>query len=62
MQRRAGMAMPMQRVGQPEEVARAVLWLCSDQASYTTGATLPIEGGKLAGMAPFAQLAGSSST
>jgi mannose-6-phosphate isomerase-like protein (cupin superfamily) len=32
MQRRAGMAMPMQMVGQPEEVARAVLWLCSDQA------------------------------
>jgi NAD(P)-dependent dehydrogenase (short-subunit alcohol dehydrogenase family) len=61
MQRRAGMAMPMQRVGKPEEVARAVLWLCSDEASYTTGATLPIEGGKLAGMAPFAQLAGPSS-
>jgi NAD(P)-dependent dehydrogenase (short-subunit alcohol dehydrogenase family) len=61
MQRRAGMTMPMQRVGQPEEVARAVLWLCSDEASYTTGATLPIEGGKLAGMAPFAQLAGPSS-
>jgi NAD(P)-dependent dehydrogenase (short-subunit alcohol dehydrogenase family) len=61
MQRRAGTAMPMQRVGRPEEVARAVLWLCSDQASYTTGATLPIEGGKLAGMAPFAQLAGPSS-
>jgi NAD(P)-dependent dehydrogenase (short-subunit alcohol dehydrogenase family) len=61
MQRRAGMAMPMQRVGQPEEVARAVLWLCSDEASYTTGATLPIEGGKLAGMAPFAELRGPSS-
>jgi NAD(P)-dependent dehydrogenase (short-subunit alcohol dehydrogenase family) len=58
MQRRAGLAMPMHRVGQPVEVARAVLWLCSDQASYTTGATLPIEGGKLAGMAPFAELAG----
>jgi len=57
MQRQAGMAMPMQRIGQPDEVARAVLWLCSDQATYTTGATLPIEGGKLAGIAPFAQLA-----
>jgi NAD(P)-dependent dehydrogenase (short-subunit alcohol dehydrogenase family) len=62
MQRRAGMAIPMQRVGQPQEVARAVLWLCSDEASYTTGATLPIEGGKFAGMAPFAQLQGPSST
>jgi NAD(P)-dependent dehydrogenase (short-subunit alcohol dehydrogenase family) len=61
MQHKAGMAMPMQRIGQPAEVARAVLWLCSDQATYTTGATLPIEGGKLAGMAPFAQLAGRSS-
>jgi NAD(P)-dependent dehydrogenase (short-subunit alcohol dehydrogenase family) len=61
MQRRAGLAMPMQRVGQPTEVSRAVLWLCSDQASYTTGATLPIEGGKLAGMAPFAELAGPPS-
>jgi NAD(P)-dependent dehydrogenase (short-subunit alcohol dehydrogenase family) len=61
MQRRAGMAMPMQRVGRPAEVARAVLWLCSDQASYTTGSTIPIEGGKLAGMAPFAELAGPPS-
>ncbi len=41
MQHKAGMAMPMQRIGQPAEVARAVLWLCSDQATYTTGATLP---------------------
>jgi NAD(P)-dependent dehydrogenase (short-subunit alcohol dehydrogenase family) len=61
MQRRAGMAMPMQGVGRPAEVARAVLWLCSDQASYTTGSTIPIEGGKLAGMAPFAELAGPPS-
>jgi NAD(P)-dependent dehydrogenase (short-subunit alcohol dehydrogenase family) len=53
MQERAGLAMPMRRIGQPDEVARAVVWLCSDQASFTTGATLPIDGGKLAGMAPF---------
>ena len=37
---------PMGRVGQPEEVARAILWLASDQASFITGATLPIDGGK----------------
>jgi NAD(P)-dependent dehydrogenase (short-subunit alcohol dehydrogenase family) len=53
-QRKAAMSMPMRRVGRPEEVAAAVLWLASDEASYITGVTLPIDGGKLAGMAPFA--------
>lgn len=53
IQRRAGMAMPMRRIGRPEEVAAAVTWLCSDQASFITGATLSIDGGKLAGVAPF---------
>ena len=55
MQKRAGMAMPMRRIGQVKEIAAAVVWLCSDQASYITGVTLPIDGGKLAGMAPFSQ-------
>jgi NAD(P)-dependent dehydrogenase (short-subunit alcohol dehydrogenase family) len=55
MQRQAAMAMPMRRVGQVHEVAAAVVWLCSDQASFITGATLPIDGGKHAGMAPFSQ-------
>lgn len=55
-QQKAAMSMPMRRVGRPEEVAAAVLWLASDDASYVTGATLPIDGGKLAGMAPFAGL------
>jgi len=55
MQKRAGMAMPMRRIGQVQEVAAAVVWLCSDQASYITGVTLPIDGGKLAGMAPFSR-------
>jgi NAD(P)-dependent dehydrogenase (short-subunit alcohol dehydrogenase family) len=55
MQKRAGMAMPMRRIGQVQEIAAAVVWLCSDQASYITGVTLPIDGGKLAGMAPFGQ-------
>jgi NAD(P)-dependent dehydrogenase (short-subunit alcohol dehydrogenase family) len=53
MQRRAGMAMPMRRLGQIHEVAAAVVWLCSEQASFITGATLPVDGGKLAGTAPF---------
>ena len=33
------------RVGQPREVAAAVLWLCSDAASLVTGITMPIDGG-----------------
>jgi NAD(P)-dependent dehydrogenase (short-subunit alcohol dehydrogenase family) len=37
---------PMQRGGYPEEVARAVLWLLSDQASYTTGSTIDVAGGR----------------
>jgi NAD(P)-dependent dehydrogenase (short-subunit alcohol dehydrogenase family) len=53
--RGAAMAMPMRRVGRPEEVAQTVAWLCSDAASFITGATVPIDGGKLAGMAPFAR-------
>lgn len=36
---------PMHRLGRPEEVAATVVWLCSDQASYITGATLPVDGG-----------------
>ena len=46
-------AMPLQRVGQPEEVAAAAVWLCSDEAAYVTGTTLVIDGGKLAGTPPF---------
>lgn len=37
---------PMQRGGQPEEIARAILWLLSDEASYTTGALLDVAGGR----------------
>ncbi|WP_163989175.1 SDR family NAD(P)-dependent oxidoreductase [Pyxidicoccus caerfyrddinensis] len=42
-------AVPMGRIGAPEEVARTVAWLCSDAASFITGATLAIDGGRLAG-------------
>ncbi len=37
---------PMKRGGQAIEVARAILWLLSDEASFTTGATLDVTGGK----------------
>ncbi|WP_299280293.1 SDR family oxidoreductase [uncultured Tateyamaria sp.] len=37
---------PMKREGSAEEVARAILWLASDQASYVTGSTLDVTGGR----------------
>jgi NAD(P)-dependent dehydrogenase (short-subunit alcohol dehydrogenase family) len=51
--RQAGMAMPMRRIGTPDEVAAAVVWLCSAASSFITGATIPLDGGKLAGTPPF---------
>ena len=39
-------AVPMQRGGEAEEVARAILWLLSDGASYSTGALLDVTGGR----------------
>jgi NAD(P)-dependent dehydrogenase (short-subunit alcohol dehydrogenase family) len=54
-QRGAAMAIPMRRLGEPAEVAATVAWLCSDDASFVTGETIRIDGGKLAGMAPFSQ-------
>jgi NAD(P)-dependent dehydrogenase (short-subunit alcohol dehydrogenase family) len=36
----------MKRGGTAEEVARAILWLLSDEASYTTGAFIDVAGGK----------------
>lgn len=39
---------PLGRVGEPAEVAKAALWLASDEASYISGATLAVDGGFLA--------------
>lgn len=40
---------PLRRIGRPEEVAAAVAWLASDEASNVTGTTLVVDGGALAG-------------
>ncbi|GAB4388457.1 SDR family oxidoreductase [Albidovulum sp.] len=37
---------PMRRAAEPEEIARAILWLCSEDASYITGTTIDIGGGR----------------
>jgi len=39
---------PMGRMGRPDEIARAVVWLCSDAASFVTGHTMVVDGGNLA--------------
>jgi NAD(P)-dependent dehydrogenase (short-subunit alcohol dehydrogenase family) len=38
-------AIPIGRIGQPEEIASTVVWLCSDGASFVTGQTFAIDGG-----------------
>jgi NAD(P)-dependent dehydrogenase (short-subunit alcohol dehydrogenase family) len=39
---------PIGRLGQPGEIGEAVAWLCSDRASFITGAALPVDGGWVA--------------
>ncbi len=41
-------SIPLGRIGQPEEVASAVIWLCSDAASYVTGHLMIVDGGLVA--------------
>lgn len=40
---------PLQRIGEPEEIARATLFVCSDDASYISGAEIAVDGGWSAG-------------
>jgi NAD(P)-dependent dehydrogenase (short-subunit alcohol dehydrogenase family) len=40
---------PIGRMGKPEEVAEAVVWLCTDAASFITGIAMPVDGGYIAG-------------
>jgi NAD(P)-dependent dehydrogenase (short-subunit alcohol dehydrogenase family) len=39
---------PLKRMGNPEEIAEMVLWLCSERASYVTGAAYNVDGGWMA--------------
>lgn len=39
---------PIGRMGQPDEIAAAVVWLCSDEASFVVGSVLPVDGGFVA--------------
>ena len=43
---RIGQLSPLQRAGEAEEVARAILWAASDEASYTTGSIIDVTGGR----------------
>ena len=45
---RAHRSAPQGRAADPAEVAEAAAWLCSDQAGFITGATLPVDGGRTA--------------
>ncbi len=41
-------AQPIGRMGRPEEIAEAVVWLCSEAASFVTGHALPVDGSYVA--------------
>ena len=40
-----GEMIPMKRIGQPQEIADAVLWLCSPRSSYVNGQIISVDGG-----------------
>jgi NAD(P)-dependent dehydrogenase (short-subunit alcohol dehydrogenase family) len=50
-QHRVAQMLPLKRLGSPDEVAELAAWLLSGAASFINGATISIDGGKLAGMA-----------
>ncbi len=42
-------AVPLRRIGLPDDVCATAIWLCSDEAAFITGTVLPVDGGQLAG-------------
>jgi NAD(P)-dependent dehydrogenase (short-subunit alcohol dehydrogenase family) len=42
------MSVAVGQIGRPEEIADAVLWLCSDRSSFVTGTAMPVDGGYVA--------------
>jgi NAD(P)-dependent dehydrogenase (short-subunit alcohol dehydrogenase family) len=54
-QRSVAASVPVRRLGRPEDVAAAAVWLCGPDAEFVTGTTLTVDGGLLAGMPPFAR-------
>jgi NAD(P)-dependent dehydrogenase (short-subunit alcohol dehydrogenase family) len=53
-ERKAGLVagVPLQRIGKPEEIAQLIVFLASDKASFSTGATFAADGGKTARSLP----------
>lgn len=49
-----GESVPVKRMGEPEEIADLVVWLCSPQARFITGTVVTIDGGQIAGMPSYA--------
>ena len=43
-----GRMQPIGRLGTPDEIAEAIVWLCSDAASFVTGHAMAVDGGTLA--------------
>jgi NAD(P)-dependent dehydrogenase (short-subunit alcohol dehydrogenase family) len=49
MEQKLVQSIPMKRLGKPEEIAEAIVWLCSDKASFINGHALALDGGLTAG-------------